>query len=521
MSSTPELFRTEGTLWPAFERTLRSRPTDPALAFGDSPVTRMTYGRLHEQVLVVVDLLARHGVCTGDRVALYCGNHPAFVITDLAVMRLGAVKVPLSAMLTPREAAELITRVDARVVVTDRGDDLAGSIPGTVVLTPAEVAAHATSDAVSTTAATLPPYTVRPEDPAVIYFTGGTTGKPKGIVHSQASVLSNLVAHLLEGSIGTDERLLLTTPLVHAAGLFTLAGLLRGATIHITERFDAAEVARLIRAEGITWTFMVPTMISRLVEAGDQLAGAGLRTIQYGAAPISADLLRRAMEVFGPVLQQLYAQTECPNFGTVLTKADHVRALEHEGLLRSCGRATLMCEVRVLGDDDQPAAADEVGEICLRSPYLMSGYWQDEAGAAERYADGWLRTGDVGYLDAAGYLYLVDRRNDMVVTGGLNVYSREVEIAILEHPDVEEAAVFGVPDPDWGEKVAAHVVLKNDGATGNARPDLNSHCRTILATYKVPKLVEVVSELPVTRYGKIDKKAIKAAYWRDHARAVN
>lgn len=518
MSTTPELFRSEGTLWPAFERSLLARPDATALSYGSEMITRLSYAQLHEQVAVVASLLSRHGVGAGDRVALYLGNHPAYVVTDLAIMRLGAIKVPLSAMLTVREAAELIDRVDAAVVLTDRADELAPAVPGTIVLSHAGL-----TDAPAPTAP-LPDPAVSPDDPAVIYFTGGTTGTPKGIVHSQASVLSNLVAHLLEASITADERLLLTTPLVHAAGLFTQAGLLRGASVHITERFAAAEVAGLITAEEITWTFMVPTMISRLVDVADRLSGAGLRTIQYGAAPISADLLRRAMEVFGPIMQQLYAQTECPNFGTVLTKADHVRALEDEDLLRSCGRATLMCEVSVRDEAGTPVETGTVGEICLRSPYLMSGYWQDPDGAAERFTDGWLRTGDIGYLDAGGYLYLVDRRNDMVVTGGLNVYSREVEMALLEHPAVEEAAVFGVPDPEWGEKVAAHVVLRHHtaGAPDDAgAADLDAHCRRLLATYKIPKLVEVVPELPVTRYGKVDKKAIKAAYWRDHARAVN
>jgi fatty-acyl-CoA synthase/long-chain acyl-CoA synthetase len=243
-----------------------------------------------------------------------------------------------------------------------------------------------------------------------------------------------------------------------------------------------------------------------------------LRTIQYGAAPISPERLRQAIGLFGPVLQQLYAQTECPNFATSLTKADHVRALDEPALLSSCGRSTLMCEVAVIDEDGNEVATGEVGEVALRSPYTMAGYWEDPDGYASRFARGWMRTGDVGRLDAEGFLTLVDRRNDMIISGGMNVYSVEVENVIAAHPSVGQVAVVAVPHPDWGEAVHA-VIVPALGATPDT-DDLAAYCREHLAAYKRPKAFEVVAELPLTVYGKVDKKALRAPHWVDVGRNV-
>jgi fatty-acyl-CoA synthase/long-chain acyl-CoA synthetase len=359
---------------------------------------------------------------------------------------------------------------------------------------------------------------VGPDDLSFVGFTGGTTGKPKGIVHHQAPMVLNMFAHIMEGGIGRDDHMLLTTPLPHAAGFLGAAALLRGAHVRVEKGFDANEVLRIMDEHDITWTFAVPTMIYRLLDAAVEtgIRPAALRTIQYGAAPISPERLRQAMEVFGPVLQQLYAQTECPNFATVLSKPDHVRALSEPDLLSSCGKATLMCEVAIIDEAGEEVPRGEVGEVALDSPYVMRGYWQDPDNYAKRFAGRWMRTGDVGRMDDEGFVTLVDRANDMIISGGMNVYSVEVEAVISAHPDVAQVAIVGVPHDDWGEAVHAVVV---------PRPSLDREafaawCRERLASYKRPKSVEYRDDLPVTVYGKVDKKALRAPHWDGRQRNV-
>jgi fatty-acyl-CoA synthase/long-chain acyl-CoA synthetase len=222
------------------------------------------------------------------------------------------------------------------------------------------------------------------------------------------------------------------------------------------------------------------------------------------------------MEVFGPVLQQLYAQTECPNFATVLSKPDHVRALSEPDLLSSCGKATLMCEVAIIDEDGLEVPRGEVGEVALDSPYVMRGYWQDPENYAKRFAGRWMRTGDVGRMDDEGFVTLVDRANDMIISGGMNVYSVEVEAVISAHPDVAQVAIVGVPHDDWGEAVHAVVVPR----PSLDREGFSEWCRERLASYKRPKSVEYRDDLPVTVYGKVDKKALRAPHWDGRQRNV-
>ncbi|MGA1344853.1 MAG: class I adenylate-forming enzyme family protein [Ilumatobacteraceae bacterium] len=501
------------TLWDVFRRSLVTNGPRPALSVGD---TTWTYDDLSTAVAVAAGKLADAGVVPGDRVILLCDNSAAFPIHDLAIMALGAVKVPLNSMLTAAEIGDIARRVRPRAaVVTASLDHLATDLPAECALI-----AGVTVDPGHPAIEPPPLGACGPDDLAFVGFTGGTTGKPKGIVHRQHPFVLNMFAHIVEGSIGPDERLLLTTPLPHAAGLFALAGLMRGAHVRVEPTFDAEGVLRTMEAEGITWTFAVPTMIYRMLDAAEAtgIRPASLRTIQYGAAPISPERLRQAIGLFGPVLQQLYAQTECPNFATSLTKADHVRALDEPALLSSCGRSTLMCEVAVIDENGNEVATGEVGEVALRSPYTMAGYWEDPDGYASRFARGWMRTGDVGRLDAEGFLTLVDRRNDMIISGGMNVYSVEVENVIAAHPSVGQVAVVAVPHPDWGEAVHA-VIVPALGATPDT-DDLAAYCREHLAAYKRPKAFEVVAELPLTVYGKVDKKALRAPHWVDVGRNV-
>lgn len=492
---------TSATLWGVFRRSLLTNTERPALAFGDEV---WTYGVLSRQVASTAARLSGAGVQPGDRVVLLTENVVSFPVHDLALMSLGAVKVPLNPMVSASDVADVVDRVRPRLVVVS--DSLRHLVPDWV--------SCAVVDAILPEAdqdAALPDVgSATGDDVAVVYFTGGTTGRPKGIIHSQRGAVANLWAHLLEGDIRRDERLLLTTPLAHAAGLFTLSALARGAYVRIESNFDAGRALELLDADSITWTFAVPTTIYRMLDVAEAQGWrpTTLRTIQYGAAPISPEQLRRALNLFGPVLQQLYAQTECPNFATLLRKEDHVRALDEPHLLTSCGRPTIMCDVTVLDQDGQPVPPATTGEVAIRSPYMMDGYWADPEGAAQRFVGGWMLTGDIGYQDEEQYLYLVDRRNDMIVSGGMNVYSIEVEQTLARHRGVASVAVVGRPHDDWGEAVHAVIVP----AAGFDDVDaLTAYCRHALAAYKRPKTYELVDALPLTPYGKVDKKALRQA----------
>jgi fatty-acyl-CoA synthase/long-chain acyl-CoA synthetase len=499
------------TLWEAFRRSLMLNTTRPALTVDD---TTWTYRDLAVAVADAAQRLRDAGARPRDRVVLLLENTASYPVYDLAIMAVGAVKIPLNSMLTAADIGDIVRRTEPTVaVVSPALNHLATQIdpacrqidglvlpPGSAWIEPPAIGA------------------VGPDDLAFVGFTGGTTGKPKGIVHHQSPMVLNMFAHIMEAGIGRDEHMLLTTPLPHAAGFLGAAGLLRGAHIQIAASFDAATVLDTMDRDGITWTFAVPTMIYRMLDVAVATGTrpSALRTIQYGAAPISPERLRQAMEVFGPVLQQLYAQTECPNFATVLSKQDHVRALDEPALLSSCGKATLMCDVAIIDDDGHELGPGEVGEVALDSPYVMTAYWQDPERYAERFAGRWMRTGDVGRMDAEGFVTLVDRANDMIVSGGMNVYSVEVENVISAHPDVAQVAVVGVPHDDWGEAVHAVVVARD----GLDREAFGAYCRDNLAAYKRPKSVEYVDDLPVTVYGKVDKKALRAPFWADTERNV-
>jgi fatty-acyl-CoA synthase len=472
----------------------------------ESAGRRWTFADVDRRSRAIAAQLRAHGVEAGDAVALYLGNGVEFVVTDVAVALLGAVKVPVNPLLPVDTVRYILAATRARVVVVDPGLPAADDLPAPVLLV---------DDLATAGSITAPPAPVGPDARAAIYFTGGTTGRPKGVVHTQASAVALQYAQLLEAEIVQDDRLLLTTPLAHAAGLFAQSALLRGATSVIEPGFDADRVLEALRTRRITWTFLVPTMLYRLLDALDGPEELALRTVVYGAAPITPGRLTRALEVFGPVFVQLYGQTECPNWGTRLAKDDHAPA--RPDLLDSCGRASIMADVAVVDDHFGFAPTGDTGEVCLRSPYVLEGYLDDPAATADKFLPGgWIRTGDVGFLDDGGYLHLRDRHADMVISGGMNVYCREVEDVLAGHPAISQVAVIGVPHEDWGE--AVHAVIVPEGTADT--DEILSWSRGRLAAYARPKSAELVADLPVTPFGKIDKKVLRAPHWAGRDRPI-
>ncbi|WP_214103362.1 class I adenylate-forming enzyme family protein [Acrocarpospora catenulata] len=514
------------TLGEEFDHALRRHADRTAIEYGER---RLSFAELDRWSLAVAGQLRELGVGTGDVVAVHTRNCPQFVVVDVAIARLGAVKLPVNHMLPQATVAHILARTQAKVLVFGVGlAEIALGAAAESGVDPAPVqVADGPGPAVPEVAhlADLPddvPDLPRlslpaPADRAAIYFTGGTTGLPKGVVHTQSSAVALHYAQLLEAEILHDERLLLMTPLAHAAGLFAQSALLRGATIVIRDGFDAEQTVELLHRDRITWTFLVPTMIYRLLDvlARRPEVALRLRTVVYGAAPISPTRLAEALRVLGPVFIQLYGQTEVPNWGTRLPKSDHDPARPQ--LLGSCGQASIMTDVQVVDDEGTPVPPGQTGEICLRSPYALDCYLGDPEATRAKFLGPWVRTGDIGYLDDAGYLYLQDRKNDMVISGGMNVYCREVEDVLVQHPAISRVAVIGIPHHDWGEAVHA-VVVPVSGEF--AVEEVLAWVRGQLAGYARPKSIEVREVLPETPFGKIDKVALRRPYWAGRQRNI-
>lgn len=467
-----------------------------------------------EQTLTYADLdalsdrLAGHlnsqGMGRGARIALHLRNSVEYVVAELAILKLAAVRVPLNELMGRAELAYCLRHARAQVLIAHAGlpqpesmDDapelLRISVPDDIPARPDQTDWNQAIAAAPLGA----PIVAAPNDTAILAYTGGTTGHPKGVRHAYGRMAINLLAHVVCGDVRSDEVMLLTTPLPHSAGYHMAACLLQGGVTVLQPRFEVAGFLNACARHRATWTFAVPTMLYRLLDAIDDKAPdiSTLRTVIYGAAPMSRPRLEEALAKLGPVFLQIYGQTECPNFITSLSKDDHL----DPALLNSCGRAVPFVEVRTA-----PSAEAPVGEVEVRSPYLLLEYFQDADATAAAVDDGWLRTGDLGYLDN-GYLFLVDRAKDMIITGGMNVYSSEVETALRQHEAVREVAVVGLPDADWGEAVTAVVIRDGDISPSTLR----AFAKSRLSAYKVPKTVVFFDEMPLTAYGKIDKKRLR------------
>lgn len=549
-----------------YEHSFLIHATRPAVREDDR---EFTYRDIWAWSDATIDLLRELGVGPGDVVAMYAGNRAEWIVFDSAVARLGAVKTPANYMSALDTVLYQLEFAGASVVITDY--ELGSALAERLASNPEAPAGTTTpgrprivqlSDPAGRTIPGAIPfpevpgadYTPRageiPADPDVrsqLNFTGGTTGRPKAVAHTRRSAAAAFYIQMIEADIAVGEQMLVMSPLAHAAGALALAGIGRGATVRILAAFDAQRVVDLLIEEGITWTFMVPTMIYRvldIIDALDELPELRLRTIVYGAAPMSPTRLEHGLRIFGQVFIQLFGQTEAPQFCTRLSKLDHDPARPH--LLASCGNPTLFTFVKVTDDTGAELPLGELGEITVKTPFALTEYVGNPEATAEKFWDGWVRTGDMGVMDADGYVYLKDRRNDMIISGGFNVYSREVEDVLAGHPQVAQAAVIGVPHPDWGEAVHAVIVARTvpeapagrapsaqppaaDGGTSREAPAAGSpltdaalieFSRDKLANYARPKTVEFVAELPQTPFGKIDKKALRAPHWEGRDRSI-
>ena len=356
-----------------------------------------------------------------------------------------------------------------------------------------------------------------PDDYAIINYTGGTTGKSKGAIRRHRSSAASTIAIAADFEFPATPRYLAAAPITHVSGTKVTPSLMKGGTVHLLKGFDPEKFLATIAREKINFTLLVPTMIYVLLDhpALERTDLSSLELILYGASPMSPSRLVEGLERIGPVFSQLYGQTECYPV-SVLSKADH--DLKHPELFASCGFPVASCAISLRDDDNQQVAPGEAGEICVRGPHAMEQYWKRPEQTAETFKGGWLHTGDIARADERGYLYIVDRKKDMIVSGGFNIFPREVEDVISSHPDIAMVAVIGVPHEKWGEAVTALVVAK--AGTTPSSEALTQLVKDRKGSTHAPKHVELVDSLPLTAVGKVDKKVLRAKYWAGKGRMV-
>lgn len=493
-------------------RGVADHPDRTAVYFGDESLTFREADAASNRIAAG---FAAAGLQKGDHVGLVYGNGLWTVSVDIATMKCGLVRTPLNPRLAVEEHARMLAEADVHVLVHDAGTreraaELLQRIPGGRALglgCPAVDGRGPDLLDARYAGAGEPEVPIDGDDPLLLLYTSGTTGKLKAVVHTHRSygaIGDNILANLMSPQPGSV--MLHAASLIHASGTFVLPYWSRGAASAVLPGFKPDEFVQAIARWRVTETNLVPTMLGMLLSSGvlDGANVSSLKTIIYGASPMPRPILAQAIEKFGYLFKQYYGQTEAPLCMTVLDQDDH----RDPGLWGSCGKPAAGVELRIADERGIPVAPGEVGEMQVRAPFAMRGYYKADALNAEMWLEGgWLRTRDMARADENGYLYLVDRRSDMIISGGYNVYPREVEDVLLEHPAVAECVVVGVPDPQWVEAVTACVVLKPGAVATEA--ELQALVRRHLAAYKVPKMVRFVDAIPKSAVGKLLRRAMR------------
>lgn len=514
-----------------YDRCVSFYKTKKAIKFGG---VSYSYAEMQDKAYRLANALTKHGFKKGDRISFLMSNCPEYIFSEYALAKCGIVRVPLAVLLVNNDHIYMLNQAECKALIYHEkmmkrvlemipfmktvktficiADDPATVPQGHLHL----------QTLIESNPAEPPQAEVLPEDLCGIYFTGGTTGLPKGVMHSHNSWIGTFLTELLEFRLEYDEVFCFSTPLTHAGGCLMIPVLIRGGMCLIMDHFDPKEFLELTQKEKITSTFLVPTMLYVLMDHPDigKYNTSSWRDIIYGASAIAPDRLKQAVTRFGPVFTQLYGQTEAPMAMCCLPKEAHVikDPDREKRIFSSCGRPCFPCQIRIVGDNGNDLPLGEAGEVVIKHINMMDGYLKDPETTAQTIKNGWLYTGDMGKQDEEGYLYIVDRCKDMIISGGFNIYPREIEDVLHEHPAVKNAAVIGIPHEKWGEEVKAIVVLYEGKSV--TEEELIKFVKERKGSLVAPKTVEFRKEIPLTNLGKLDKKAIRAPYWKGQDRRV-
>jgi acyl-CoA synthetase (AMP-forming)/AMP-acid ligase II len=515
-----------------FDRGWRTGPDRLAFVAGDHGYTYRDIGELSCRV---GNALLASGIEPETKGAVLAPNDPVAWACVLGMWRAGMAWVPVNPTYPADEIHRLLDGFDCEVLFCHPQllPLVAQLRPKLSQLRTVITLGDATADMADTVdldtfvagaPAGIPGFIPAQDLVAGIMPTGGTTGAPKGAMNTHRSLSVSAQHHMFAASYSADESpvFLMAAPMTHAAGTMTLPCSARGGTVVVMQKMDLHLLVDLIERHRVTELYLPPTVIYRLLDMPgiDQRDFSSLKYLVYGGAPMSTEKLRHAIEVFGPVMHQGYGQAEAPSAIAFLRPEEHFRDgdIADDARLTAAGRPAPMVRVEILADDGTILPAGETGEVCVRGDLVMKGYYKAPDKTAETIVDGWLHTGDLGFLDSEGFLHITDRKKDMIISGGFNVYPSEVEQVIWTHPAVQDCAVIGTPHADWGEAVTAVVEL-NVGAQ-LTETELLAYCRPKLGGVRTPKRVEFVNALPRSANGKVLKKDIREPFWRDSQRKI-
>ena len=497
-------------------RNARLYPNEIGLIFENS---RFTWSELNARAVAFANSLFSLGLERGDRVAIYAKNSNQWVEALFGLAQVGLVSVTVNYRLTANEVKFIVENSGAKAIICDESTEQ-NSLEVREKVKSLEFVVNSLffENLVENEQSKIEnrKSKIEGDEPCMLLYTSGTTGFPKGAVYSHYSLLVGMLVHVHAIASRQTHRVMLPSPLYSAAGIAGIyCAVYVGSQISLIN-YDVETACKTIERDKITFTNLVPTTIQMLLasEVSHNYDLSSLEVLLYGGSPIPENVLREAMQRFPKCgFRQTFATTETGCAGTVLEPSEHRLALENvekKHLLQTCGRPQTNVDVRIVDDNWNFLPADEVGEIAIRTEANMVGYWQNDAATAKTLRDGWLRTGDMARMDADSYLYLVDRKNDMIVSGALNVYPSEVELVLQEHESIFEVAVIGVPSEKWGEEVKAIVVLKE--GENVSETDIIKFCEGKLAGFKKPKTVEFIDKLPRNLTGKILKKDLRERF---------
>ena len=514
----------------ALHRAVQLHPDRLAVRFGERC---HTYVQFSDRVSRLASVLQKLGMDSGDRVAMLSLNSDRYLEFQFAVPWAGGVLNPCNTRWSAAEVLYSIEDSGSQILLVDETFRpmveqfrAQSSCLREVIYCGEQSCPKGMHDYEKLLAGATPIDDVlrRGDDLAGIFYTGGTTGFPKGVMLTHNNLLSSALASRAEGLAAPGGSYLHVAPMFHLADMgIAMTHWIEGNTHSVLSAFNPEQVLDAIERERITQILLVPTMIQMLVDhpsMNKRRDLSSLKTIVYGASPISEAVLDRAMAALpGVDFAQAYGMTELSPVATINPPLYHSAEGRKLGKLRSAGRASFCSEIRIVDTHGKAVPCGTVGEVTVRGPHVMKGYWNKPEMTALAIRDGWMHTGDGAYMDEDGFVFIVDRMKDMIITGGENVYSGEVENAIGRHPAVQACAVIGIPDSRWGE--AVHAVVVRQPGTEVSIDDLIAHCRTLIAGYKCPRSVAFVDALPLSGAGKVMKAALREPFWREQTRAVN